>query len=52
VNQLGDEDAEHRELYKRNISTTHLLDICDGCEGPPPPPSRTVSADGTLRFNR
>ena len=50
---LSREDQEHRELFRRNVSATHLLDIdAVGDEGPPPPPKRTISEDGHIRFVR
>ncbi|GBF95731.1 hypothetical protein Rsub_08713 [Raphidocelis subcapitata] len=54
VTALSREDVEHRELFRRNVSATHLLsiDAVVGEEGPPPPPKRTISEDGHIRFVR
>jgi hypothetical protein len=54
VEQLSREDCEHKELFRRNVSATHLLEVGGGCgaAGPPPPPRRTASPDGAIRFVR
>lgn len=59
VDQLAQEEPEHRELFRRNVSATHLLELAgasdadgdDACS-PPPPPRRTVSPDDTISFVR
>lgn len=53
VKQLSSEDVEHKELFRRNVSATHLLQIeADGADSPPPSPKRSVSSDDYIRFNR
>lgn len=54
VKQLSCEDCEHKELFRRNVSATHLLGIVEdeGLHSPPPSPKRSVSADDHIRVNR
>ncbi|KAI8470101.1 MAG: ABC transporter transmembrane region 2-domain-containing protein [Monoraphidium minutum] len=54
VDALSREDLEHRELFRRNVSATHLLEIepRDGAGSPPPSPRRSISEDDNIRFDR
>mmetsp|Transcript_5153 Transcript_5153/g.11220 ORF Transcript_5153/g.11220 Transcript_5153/m.11220 type:complete len:766 (-) Transcript_5153:214-2511(-) len=53
IKALSVEDAEHRELFRRNVSVTHMLGIAPSKNGtgtvdPPPPPKRSVGPIITL----
>ena len=55
VNALSSEDAEHKELFRRNVSSTHLLEIGadDAGDGSgPPPPRRATSINNCIEFDR
>ncbi|GFR51705.1 hypothetical protein Agub_g14150 [Astrephomene gubernaculifera] len=59
VARLVGEDAEHRELFRKNVSVNHFLGLSEpyhapgepvGAYEPPPPPKRSLGP--TLRFHR
>ncbi|KXZ41495.1 hypothetical protein GPECTOR_431g302 [Gonium pectorale] len=59
VARLVGEDAEHRELFRKNVSVNHFLGLSEPYHAPgepvvphepPPPPKRCLGA--TLRFHR
>ncbi|GIL93564.1 hypothetical protein Vretimale_11706 [Volvox reticuliferus] len=59
VARLVGEDAEHRELFRKNVSVNHFLGLSEpyhapgepvGPYEPPPPPKRTLG--DTLQFRR
>ncbi|MEW5301617.1 MAG: hypothetical protein WDW36_004466 [Sanguina aurantia] len=51
VSELSAEDAEHKELFRKNISVTHMLGLSEGEHGEPSlPPLRLTGA--CIKLNR
>ncbi|KAL6759951.1 ABC transporter transmembrane region 2-domain-containing protein [Haematococcus lacustris] len=54
VSALSAEDAEHRELFRRNVSVTHMLGVsrASGSDMLEPPPSPVRRSGPTIAFYR